>query len=105
MAREANDAFNGNVIFVGHSLGGGLASAAAYATNGRAVTFNAAGLHFRNRPAGANPSITAHYVSGDALTSLQRAAIFLPNAPGTPVRHTGRFFQDPIIGRHEMGGF
>lgn len=37
----------GNVWFVGHSLGGGLASAATIATKGRTgITFNAAGLNF-----------------------------------------------------------
>lgn len=103
LAQKSYNAFGGNVIFTGHSLGGGLASAAAYAADGKAITFNAAGLHFRNRREN-SPSITAHYVSGDALTSMQRAAIFLPNAPGTPVRHTGRFFQGPM-GRHGVGGF
>jgi hypothetical protein len=33
--------------FVGHSLGGGLAAAAAMVTNGKATTFNAAGIHRR----------------------------------------------------------
>lgn len=33
------------IIFVGHSLGGGLASAAAYATGSNAITFNAAAVH------------------------------------------------------------
>lgn len=34
-----------NIRFVGHSLGGGLAAAAAIVTGGRATTFNAAGVH------------------------------------------------------------
>nr|WP_218017688.1 lipase family protein [Nocardia arizonensis] len=33
------------MTIVGHSLGGGLASLASYATGFRAVTFNAAGIH------------------------------------------------------------
>lgn len=32
------------LTFVGHSLGGGLAAASAYATGGHAITFNAAGV-------------------------------------------------------------
>ena len=36
--------YKDNVTFVGHSLGGGLAAAAAYKTGGRALTFNAAGV-------------------------------------------------------------
>ena len=45
LAIEVHQATGRNVTFAGHSLGGGLVSAAAYATGGRAVTFNAAGLH------------------------------------------------------------
>jgi RHS repeat-associated protein len=36
--------FGDELSFVGHSLGGGLAAASAYATGGNAITFNAAGL-------------------------------------------------------------
>ncbi len=42
--RLAEELGNDNLAFVGHSLGGGLAAANAYATGGRALTFNAAGL-------------------------------------------------------------
>lgn len=45
LAQSAVEAFGkGNVIFTGHSLGGGLASAAMLATGAPGVTFNAAGL-------------------------------------------------------------
>lgn len=45
LAKRAVEAFGkGNVIFTGHSLGGGLASAAMLATGAPGVTFNAAGL-------------------------------------------------------------
>lgn len=45
LARRAKDVFGeGNVVITGHSLGGGLASAAMLATGVPGVTFNAAGL-------------------------------------------------------------
>src|SRR5699024_2421952 len=45
LAKVAEQVFgDGNVAFTGHSLGGGLASAAALATDASGVTFNAAGL-------------------------------------------------------------
>src|SRR3546814_1531109 len=45
LAQRAEQVFGeGNVVVTGHSLGGGLASAAALATGASGVTFNAAGL-------------------------------------------------------------
>lgn len=41
--------YPGRVIFTGHSLGGGLASAASLATGAPAVTFNAAGVNDATR--------------------------------------------------------
>lgn len=75
----------GSITFTGHSLGGGLASAAAIYTGGTASVFNAAGLHdntigdfSRNRG-----SIT-HYHSGyDAISAVNA---FTPTSvPGTQV--------------------
>lgn len=45
LARQAKVAFGDEVVMTGHSLGGGLAAAAAVATDIPAVTFNAAGVH------------------------------------------------------------
>lgn len=92
----------GNVIFTGHSLGGGLASAAAYATGGRAITFNAAGLHsmYRNGTPGA---IRAHYIRSEVLTTVQRWTP-LPNAAGTSLPHSARWYHGPIQ-RHLMSRF
>lgn len=63
-----------NVSFVGHSLGGGLASTASGASGLLAQTFNAAGLH-ENTLSGldyADPSlVSATYVIGDILNGLQ----------------------------------
>ena len=65
-----------NVVFTGHSLGGGLASAAAISQGRTAFTFNAAGLH-RNTVGGsinpqvANKLIRAYYSPSDSLSKLQ----------------------------------
>jgi len=59
-----------------------LASAAALATGNDAVTFNAAGLSqgeqrriARSFPNQRNPSVTAYYVQGEALSTLQDASL------------------------------
>jgi Protein of unknown function (DUF2974) len=70
-----------NVTLVGHSLGGGLASAAAVASGRDAATFNAAGLSnatIRSAEqartsagvAGAG-NVTAFYISGEILSAIQ----------------------------------
>jgi hypothetical protein len=64
-----------NVTFTGHSLGGGLASAAATAGGGNGTTFNAAGLHSSTvtgyggqvRPT----NIDAYRVDNEPLTGTQ----------------------------------
>lgn len=45
LARVVDEKLPGRVIFTGHSLGGGLASAASAATGEQAVVFNPAGVH------------------------------------------------------------
>jgi type VI secretion system secreted protein VgrG len=63
------------VDYTGHSLGGGLASAASQASGGDGWTFNAAGLNARTLPKYsdvARPSnIQAYRVDGEVLTGLQ----------------------------------
>lgn len=44
LARQVKERFGNKLVITGHSLGGGLASIAALATNIFTVTFNAAGL-------------------------------------------------------------
>lgn len=70
-----------NVSITGHSLGGGLASAAGVASGRDTITFNAAGLHqgtigqARQIAAGAGqaePSVTAYRVPGEILTHMQQ---------------------------------
>jgi hypothetical protein len=73
LARTVDLTSRGSVEFTGHSLGGGLASAAAAATGKPAITYNAAGLHANN--AGGyreNPApVDAYYVPGDFLSGVQ----------------------------------
>lgn len=72
-----NQTTDGQVVFTGHSLGGGLASAAADAAQQPATTFNAAGLSastIKGLPP--NPStIDAYHVAGEILTGIQSSPI------------------------------
>ena len=71
------------VEFAGHSLGGGLASAAARASGSNATTFNAAGLHhntvrnntMNSSPGPADSPINAYRVRGDILTWIQEHSV------------------------------
>jgi hypothetical protein len=72
---------NANVVITGHSLGGGLASAAAIASGRPAQTFNAAGLSDATirsadqmRRAAAVPgagAVSAFYIRGEVLSAIQ----------------------------------
>jgi hypothetical protein len=75
-----------SVKFVGHSLGGGLASAASHATGLPATTFNAAGLHLFNRNIFNPPPIDAVRVRGEILTTVQSAIPLAPAAVGSVYR-------------------
>lgn len=101
LARRAVEAFGkGNVIFTGHSLGGGLASAAMLATGAPGVTFNAAGLSdntLRSLNPGKTPNaireelagsgqIRRYNVEGELLTGLQQGAMLAPDAVGHELR-------------------
>lgn len=119
------------VTITGHSLGGGLASAAALASGRDAQTFNAAGLSDATiRQAGTirgdapMPKIAAFYVRGEILSALQDGgdrvagailggipgAIFAdaPEAYGTRIPLDARqpagqhWHQDTPLARHGM---
>jgi hypothetical protein len=65
-----------NLIFTGHSLGGGLASAMANVVSGsQGITFNSAGLHANSLPSGFTPSssanLQAYYVKGELISTSQ----------------------------------
>ncbi len=85
VGRTAARSAPGRVQFTGHSLGGGLASAASAATGAEATTFNAAGLHpdtaeqMGSRPA----NIQAWHNESDPLSTLQDANDWMaPSAVG-----------------------
>lgn len=63
---------DGNVQFTGHSLGGGIASAAAIVTGNSATVFNAAGVHSNtlNGMSRANGSVTHFRSSFDVLQPI-----------------------------------
>ena len=64
------------LTYVGHSLGGGLASANALKTGNAAITFNAAGLSPMTKAVhglyGKQADITAYVVRGEILDFIQR---------------------------------
>lgn len=87
-----------NVSFTGHSLGGGLAAAAAMASSGfnlnptLARTYNAAGVSILttttwNLDLRASSRIDAYYASGDPLHAFQMI-------PGVPSADGNRFRLD-----------
>jgi RHS repeat-associated protein len=96
LATKLSDALGAeNLVITGHSLGGGLASAASLATGIRAETFNAAGLNsstakqYKLDMKKAETLITAHYTMNDELSYLQDANFYqvglwsmLPSAAG-----------------------
>lgn len=105
LAHQAENAFGGdNVIYTGHSLGGGLASMAAAATGSTAVTFNAQGIHDNTlrqhgldagavRHAADNGQMRHYSIDGDWATGVQRQVPvldMLPNPLGTHIQ-----FNDP----------
>lgn len=83
IATRVNQTTGGEIVFSGHSLGGGLATAASLATGAEAVVSNPAGVHpdtvaavladrgLNYQQAGA--SVTTYVVDGDLLTELQAA--------------------------------
>jgi hypothetical protein len=98
VAQDAREAFGNNLAITGHSLGGGLASAASLATGTPAVTFNPAGLSDQTlRDLGFSPNqeraiasdglIRRYDTTHDILTNLQQNVLpFLPHAVGTEIR-------------------
>ena len=64
LALELDAKFKDNLVFTGHSLGGGIATAQALATGNRAYVFNPAGLS-----AGAVGGIELDFASADRLVT------------------------------------
>lgn len=96
--------FGVSVDYAGHSLGGGLATAAVAVSGERAVTINAAPLHpmtaqrFANQNSGVelhdpNPRITAYQVQGELLSdgvvhNIDRLDAFHNKQLAEVMRHT-----------------
>ncbi|MCA8203725.1 type VI secretion system Vgr family protein [Burkholderia sp. AU33545] len=104
----------GGLDLTGHSLGGGLASAASQASGAGATTFNAAGLNPETLPLyGATPrasSITNYRVDGDILTGSQEGGLgpisdvtshLMPKAVGEQITIPGTSVT--TVQRHMMG--
>ena len=122
LANRAQHVFGeGNVALTGHSLGGGLASAASLASGASAVTFNASGLSNETlKDLGFSPNaaraemaetgqVRRYAVNGDPLTLAQEDVPLIPlvgsppEAIGAPLRidaPEGTGFVD----RHGGGG-
>ncbi|MFT3792940.1 MAG: FG-GAP-like repeat-containing protein [Rudaea sp.] len=90
LAKNIYSQQGGNVLFTGHSLGGGEAAAAAYYTGGAAVTFNAAGLSTRYQasmwlgPENGPGAVTNFHINGDPLSTFQHF-FPVPGAVGTQI--------------------
>ncbi len=95
LAKQAQAVYGNNMAITGHSLGGGLASAASMATGVPADSFNAAGIHsdsyryygLDSRNAGL---INAYRVDGEILTTAQQWSP-LPNAPGNAIKLPAKY--------------
>jgi hypothetical protein len=112
LAQRAEKVFeDGNVVVTGHSLGGGLASAAALATGASGVTFNAAGLSNETLESlGFNPNavrdsvsdsgqLRRYIVNGDPLNGAQQDIPILPIIPVSPPNALGHELRvDPPAG-------
>ena len=88
------------IRFVGHSLGGGLATAAALTTGKQATTFNASGVNKSTTYTCLAPrSITNYRVKGEVLSTLQDSPIFgwaLPDSSLGPTYWMRSRSADPI---------
>lgn len=80
------------LVFYGHSLGGGLAAAAALATNREAITFNMAGLNLFRRIAYGYKNkvhkIRNFYVKGELLSNPIYNMITLGLAPHSGIQYS-----------------
>lgn len=112
LAQRAEQVFgDGNVVVTGHSLGGGLASAAALATGASGVTFNAAGLSDQTLESlGFNPNavrdsvadsgqLRRYIVNGDPLNGAQQDIPLIPVLNMSPPNALGHELRvDPPAG-------
>lgn len=114
IATRASQASGGEIVFSGHSLGGGLATAAGLATGAPTIVSNPAGVHpdtvadvLAERGLsfeGADGNISTYVVDGDLLTELQDATAGLSgqNADSfaailNGVGHAMNLYQDDAV--------
>lgn len=86
-AREYSRKYD-DLIFVGHSLGGGLASANSRATGHSAITFNAAALSSKYNEGFMDSKIAAYVSDGDILDYTNEVLSFGRKAEGTVIRRS-----------------
>jgi hypothetical protein len=113
LATQLNDRVGNNFEIAGHSLGGGMASAASAVTGARATTFNAAGLH-PDTPARFakdnglptfNPQHTVHtyQTAGEVLNDVQNGMQKLSEEQrrgyGVLANEVGMLLKEPAIQR------
>ena len=118
LAHQVEHAFGGdNVVYTGHSLGGGLASIAAAATGSTAVTFSAQGVHDNVlRQHGLDPVVVRHRadqgqmrhysIDGDFATFAQRQMPIidmLPDTLGTHIQFNNPAGLSDIGDAHNIG--
>jgi hypothetical protein len=117
LGMQAKVAFGDNVVFTGHSLGGGLASAAMVATDTPGMTFNSAGLSDKSmkrlgldpdavREHVENGQIRNYQVKGEILTHMQEKNLatrfVMPDAIGRDMPLPD---PDPLKGIHKINPF
>ena len=108
VARQTRARYGESVEYTGHSLGGGLAATGAMAANGRADTFNAAGVHQDTfRHFGLNPAaarnINNYRVTGEVLTSLQEHFDIMADASGNQIELPAVNTEKDSHGNTKMG--
>jgi len=91
-----------NVIMTGHSLGGGIASAASVATGAKGITFNAAGLSLKYGGGSKNGQVYAHIMKGDPLNRLQNSLPQMPDVYGQRIYHSHSWYRP---GGHSISKF
>ncbi|WP_282295564.1 XVIPCD domain-containing protein [Stenotrophomonas sp. PS02289] len=111
LATVVNKAVPGGFEIAGHSLGGGMASAASAVTGARATTFNAAGLHpdtparfaKENGLPTFNPQQTVHTyqtageVLNDAQNGMQRLSEEQRRGYGVLANEVGMLLKEPAM--------
>ena len=80
LAIRVKRVMKGTFMLTGHSLGGGMASAAGLASNTNTVVFNPAGVNKRTLPAGINFAaadslVTSYVVKGEILDYAQNGGL------------------------------